>query len=91
MSRTIEIIFPVRDHIYVHQVRNFAEELSRSLALEAGWGNLPMDDADRATTHIFIGNVNARKVSRVLAFVKKLLEKHYLQDGVKVSVPPGSI
>jgi hypothetical protein len=50
-----------------------------------------MDDADRATTHIFIGNVNARKVSRVLAFVKKLLEKHYLQDGVKVSVPPGSI
>jgi hypothetical protein len=85
MSHSIEIVFPEKDHLYVHKVRNFAEELSRSLEPQKGWGQLSMNDADQATTYLHVRNVHSRQVSRVLAFVEALLKKHYLDEAVKVS------
>ena len=82
MARSIQIVFD--DKHDIHRVRNFAEELSRSLDEKAGYGQLPMADADRATTRIQVQNVPARKMSRALAFVETLLKKHYFEDGVNV-------
>jgi hypothetical protein len=83
MARSIEIVF--NDQSGIHEVRNFAEELSRGLEAKSGWGQLSMADADRATAHIRISAVHARKISRVMAFIEALLKKHYLHVGVNVS------
>jgi hypothetical protein len=84
MSRSIEIAFQIAPDDYegIHRVRNFAEELSRSLEAEAGSGSVPMEDADRATTRLRISDIHARKVRRVMAFVRELLLKHHFEDGV---------
>jgi hypothetical protein len=41
-----------------------------------------MADADRATTHIRISDIHARKLRRVVTFVRKLLLKHHFEEGV---------
>ena len=80
MSRSIQITFDQKQEMQeIHRVQNFAEELSRNLEAKDGWGKLPMTDADRATTHILIRNVHAKKLTRVLAFVETLLKKHHFE------------
>ena len=69
MSRAIQIEFDVKDDIHIHQIQNFAEELSLCLEAEPGWGSLPMEEADRASTLLHIRDVHARKLTRVIAFV----------------------
>jgi hypothetical protein len=82
MSRSIEIVFA--DKTDIHKVRNFGEELSRNVETKAGWGHLPMAEVDRATTQLHIGNVHARNIKRVSAFIETLLKKHYLDHCVNV-------
>lgn len=60
----------------VHRIRNYAEALSRAIP-EIG-GCLPMEEADRATDHLAITAIPARKLKRVLAFAAQLLRDHHL-------------
>lgn len=79
MARTIEIAFPETSGI--HRVRNFAEELSRSLG---DLGNLPMEQADAATTRVTISEVHSRQLGRCRQLIDSMLKKHYMIEEATV-------
>ena len=73
------------EFLNIHKIRNFAEALS--LALErSGLGALPMDEADRATTHVRIAKIRKRNLRRCLAVVDELLEQHLMKDEVDIRI-----
>jgi hypothetical protein len=72
MARSIKLIFRSRD---VHKIRNFAEDLSRSLG---ELGVLPMHEADAATDSVTVTKIHANQLRRCRVFVDRLLEKHFL-------------
>ena len=82
MARTVEITFRESSRIHVHRVRNFAEE--RSLALGT-LGELPLDQADTATTKVVVSKVHKRDVGRCKQLVGRLLKKHLLMGEVTIS------
>ena len=79
MARTIEITFP--DSSSVHRVRNFTEELSLTLG---SLGDLPMDQADAATTKIIVSTIDKRDVGRCKQLVEALLKKHLMDSEATV-------
>jgi hypothetical protein len=84
VSRSIAIQFHIED---VHRIRNFAEDLSRSLdRASEDLGRLPMAEADAATTHVRVTGIRKRNLRRCLAFVGRLLEQHYLAEQTVVAV-----
>jgi hypothetical protein len=85
MARTIEITFPEgsgpEQALNIHRVRNFAEALSLSLGK---LGELPMEQADRATTKIVVSKIAKRDVARCKRLVARLLVKHLMTDDAKI-------
>jgi hypothetical protein len=73
MAKTIEITFP--ESAGIERVRNFAEELSLALA---GLGELPMEQADAATTKIVVVNVAKRNIGSCRDLIGRLLKRHHL-------------
>jgi hypothetical protein len=73
MAKTIEINFPASSG--VHRVRNFAEELSLALG---DLGELPMEQADAATTKVVVSKIHGRDFTRCRELVVRLLEQHLL-------------
>jgi hypothetical protein len=73
MARTVEITFP--ESSGMHRVRNFAEELSLALG---ELGELPMDQADAATTKVVVRNVARRDLGRCKQLIERLLKKHLM-------------
>ena len=90
MSRSITLRFDLNaggdpEFLNIHKIRNFAEALS--LALERSeLGSLPMDEADRATTHVRIAKIRKQNLRRCLVLVDELLEQHFMKDEVDVRV-----
>jgi hypothetical protein len=80
MARTIEITFV--ESAAVHRVRNFAEELSLSLE---ELGELPMAQADAATTRVAVAKIAKRDLGRCRQLVTRLLEKHLMLDEATLS------
>jgi len=91
LSQSITIHFALRadGRPDLHKLRNVAEELSLSLG-RSELGELPMDEADAATTHVRIVKIRKRNVRRCLALIKELLEKHYMTDEANVHVDEGA-
>ena len=85
MSRSITLRFDLNaggdpEFLNIHKIRNFAEALS--LALERSeLGSLPMDEADRATTHVRIAKIRKQNLRRCL-----VLEQHFMKEEVDVRV-----
>jgi hypothetical protein len=75
MARTLEITFV--ETAGPHRVRNFAEELSLSLG---ELGELPMDQADAATTKVVVTNIAKRDLGRCKQLVTRLLGHHRMQN-----------
>jgi hypothetical protein len=75
MARTIEIKFP--EGWGIHRVRNFAEELSLALG---DLGELPMEQADAATTGVVVSSIHKQDLGRCRQLVIRLLEKHLMLD-----------
>ena len=80
MARQIKISFPESSGL--HRVRNFAEELSLALG---DLGQLPMDEADAATTNVTVTNIATRDVGRCNQLIMRLLKKHLMTDEAVVS------
>lgn len=80
MSRSIRIDFEIpptpglERNLAIHDLRNFAEELSLRLG---ELGSLPMEQADAAVDHIVIGEIKTRNVRRCRAHVEALNERKY--------------
>jgi hypothetical protein len=78
MARSIRIEFAIPSgsglerNLAIHNLRNFAEELSWAL----GERSLPMEQADAATDWVVITDIKKRNVSRCRALVTRLLEKY---------------
>ena len=86
MARAIEITFP--DTSGVHRVRNFAEELSLALGELGDLGELPMAEADRATTRVVVANIPKRKLGRCRQLIDRLLTKHRMADEATLRLLP---
>jgi hypothetical protein len=83
MARSFEICFPESSGL--DRVRNFAEELSLALG---DLGNLPMDDADAATTLIVVSRIPKRSLGRCRQLVDRLLKKHFMTDEATIKQLP---
>lgn len=82
MAWRIEIDFAlpagVRDRNgLIHRIRNFGEDLHRMFAKSAE-ARIDIDEVDRATDRLLVGNVKTRKLRTVSAQIEKLLEQHTL-------------
>lgn len=81
MARSIRIDFEIpataglERNLAIHDLRNFAEELSLTLG---ELGSLSMEQADAAVDHVVIGAVKTRNVRRCRAHVEKLNAKYRL-------------
>ena len=80
MARSIRIDFEIppapglERNLAIHDLRNFAEELSLTLG---ELGSLPMEQADAAVDHIVIGGIKTNNVRRCRAHAEGLNEKKY--------------
>lgn len=82
MTKNIEIIFTERTDIgEISRVRNFAEELSLKLG---DLGDLPMDEADAATTRVVIHRIPGRHIGDCQKLIKHLLHKHMMTEEANV-------
>ena len=90
MSRSITIRFDLNaggnpEFLNIHRVRNIAEALSLELE-RSELGSLPMDEADRATTHVRIMKIREQNLRRCLALVDELLDQHFMKDEANIRV-----
>jgi hypothetical protein len=90
LSQSIIIHFDLgaRGHpefLNIHRFQNFAEALSLELE-RSELGVLPMEEVDRATTHVRITKIRKRNVRRCLALIEELLEQHIMKDEANVHV-----
>jgi hypothetical protein len=90
LSRSITIRFDLNaggdpEFLNIHKVRNYAEALSLELE-RSELGSLPMDEADRATTHVRITRIRKRNLRRCLVLVDELLDQHFMKDDVNIHV-----
>lgn len=90
MSRSITLRFDLNaggdpEFLNIHKIRNFAEALSLELE-RSELGSLPMDEADRATTHVRIAKLRKRNLRQCLALVDELLDQHFMKDDVSIQV-----
>jgi hypothetical protein len=80
MAHSIRIDFEIppapglERNLAIHDLRNFAEELSLTLG---ELGSLPMEQADAAVDHIVIGGIKTKNVRRCRAHVEGVNEKTY--------------
>ena len=85
MARSIRIDFEIptvaglERNLAIHDLRNFAEELSLTLG-ERGY--LPMEQADAAINSVMIIDIRKRNVGRCRAHVTRLLEKYRIRANV---------
>lgn len=86
MAKTIKITFPESSSIdrmrNIERVRNFAEELSLALG---DLGELPMEQADAATTSVVVSKIHKRDLGRCRQLVTRLLEKHLMANEAMLS------
>ncbi len=90
MPRSITLRFDLNaggdpEFLNIHKIRNYAEALSLELE-RSELGSLPMDDADRATTHVRVSRIRKRDLRRCLALVDELLDQHFMMDTVTIRV-----
>ena len=45
-----------------------------------------MDEADSATTHVWITKIRKRNLRRCLVLIEGLLEQHFMKDAANISV-----
>jgi hypothetical protein len=89
MARSIRIDFDLPSpsrlarNLAIHNVRNFAEELSLAIG---ELGSLPMERADAAIDRVTILDIKKRNVSRCRALVTRLLEKYSLAGEVNFDI-----
>ena len=80
MAHSIRIDFAIptapglERNLAIHDLRNFAEELSLTLG---ELGSLPMEQANAAADHVVIGAIKTRDVRRCRAHVERLNETKY--------------
>lgn len=85
MARTLLVSFSGPSD--THRIRNFAEDLSRALAVEPKLGSLPIEHADAAIDSVCIADIPARQMKRTVALVRAILSAHNYADDA--SVLPG--
>jgi hypothetical protein len=79
MAHSIRIDFAIpkvtgmERNLAIHDVRNFAEELSLAVG---ELGCLPMEQADAATDWVVVADIKKRNAGRCRALVMRLLEKY---------------
>jgi len=89
LSRSITIRFDLKaggqpEFLNIHKFQNFTEALSLELE-RFELGSLPMDEADGATTHVWI-TTRKRNLRRCLALIEGLLEQHFMKDTANIFV-----
>ena len=69
---------------FVHQLRNFGEDLFRACKQD-GWASMGIADIDRATDQLIVTVSSARRVRRTVNMTRKLLDKHFLARNARIS------
>jgi hypothetical protein len=69
---------------FVHQLRNFGEDLWR-VCKEDGWASMVLEDIDRATNQLTITVLSSRRVRRTVSMTRKMLDKHFLARYARIS------
>jgi hypothetical protein len=69
---------------FVHQLRNFGEDLWRACKQD-GWASMVIDDIDRATNQLTVTVLSSRRVRRTVNMTRKLLDDHFLARYARIS------
>jgi hypothetical protein len=69
---------------FVHQLRNFGEDLWRACGQD-GWASMAIDDIDRATNQLTVTVSSSRRIRRTVNMTRKLLDEHFLAGYARIS------
>lgn len=72
------------DEPSVSRVRNFGEELYRTLR-EDGWASISLDDIDRATDQLRVKVFSRARIRRTMSHIQTILKRHYLVESARLS------
>jgi hypothetical protein len=73
------------DHLHLHIVRNFGEDLWREFRYDK-WASTSLEEADKATSQLRVTVRSTRRFRRIHARVLTLLQRHGLGKSSRVSV-----
>jgi hypothetical protein len=86
MARKIVIDFTLgADQLTdINRIRNFGEDLYRQCR-DDHWASISLSEVDRATDQLKVSVRSAPRLRRIEQMIRKLLERHYLNESAQLS------